>query len=349
MNWIKQAAKAIDQESIALAQAHQAILTKPAGSLGRLEQLAEQFAGWQSATFPSLNNISVVVFAGDHGVCQQGVSAFPQAVTSQMIINFLEGGAAISVLSQSIDASLTVCNMGTVAALPESYLEHSQLLQKSIASGTADFSQTAAMTNDQVNQALNTGREIANELKADLFIGGEMGIGNTSSASAIYAALLTLNAETVVGTGTGIDQEGLLRKQRVISEALILHKAHLENPYEILRCLGGLEIAALVGCYIACAQRGIPVLVDGFICTAAALLATKINPSVRAWLLFSHQSAEQAHVLALEDLNAQPLVNLGLRLGEGSGAALVVPLIRSSLILHQQMATFIQAGVSEHE
>jgi nicotinate-nucleotide--dimethylbenzimidazole phosphoribosyltransferase len=349
MNWIKETAKKINHDSIVAAKQHQSILTKPMGSLGRLEQLAEQFAGWQGVTHPRLEKINVVVFAGDHGVCQQQVSAFPQAVTTQMMMNFLNGGAAISVLAQAIGADFTVCNLGTVSPLPEEFLDHPRLIQKNITAGTADFSQGAAMSNEELIAALNSGRDMVETIDTDLFIGGEMGIGNTTSASAIYSALLAMSPKQVVGAGTGVDEAGMERKQQVISTALALHQSQLNDPYQVLRCLGGLEIAALVGSYIRCAQKGIPVLVDGFICTAAALLACRLNPSVQRWLLYSHQSAEAAHGIALHALAAEPLLQLGLRLGEGSGAAVAVPIIQAALNLHNQMATFTQAGVSTRE
>ncbi len=346
--WLLTSAQMMDQKSMEYARKRQQRLTKPPGSLGDLELIAEQFAGWQGRVEPSIEQVRVVVFAADHGVCQQGVSAFPQEVTAQMVANFLEGGAAISVLSQALFAELTVVNLGVVGELAESYQQHPQLLDCSIACCTADFSREAAMTHEQVNQALAVGQSVVNETTMDLFIGGEMGIGNTTSASAIYSALLSLSPEQVVGRGTGVDEAGLLRKQRVVQQGLDVHKTLLTEPYEVLRCLGGFEIAALVGSYIACAQKGIPIVVDGFITTAAALVATRINPSVKPWLLFSHQSAESAHGLALQALDVKPMVNLGLRLGEGSGAALIVPILQSALRLHAEMATFDQAGVSKH-
>ncbi|MFT6222055.1 MAG: nicotinate-nucleotide--dimethylbenzimidazole phosphoribosyltransferase [Candidatus Endobugula sp.] len=352
--WIFETAKPIDYQSVELAKTYQQKLTKPSGSLGRLEVLAERFAGWQSSQHPVLNQMHVGVFAADHGVCQQNISAFPQEVTVQMIANFLDGGAAISVLSKQLGASLTVCHLGTVAHLPKKYKGHLQLINCSIANGTADFSLQEAMTEEQLIRALMSGRELvehkvsacSKQSPLHLFIGGEMGIGNTSSASAIYAAQLGLTATDVVGPGTGIDRDGLARKQHVIEAALELHSEHLANPYLTLRCIGGFEIAALVGSYIYCAQAGIPVLVDGFICTAAALIAVRLNPSVNDWLLFSHCSAEPAHRFALDVLEANVLLDLGLCLGEGSGAALAVPLLQAALALHNNMATFEQAGVS---
>ena len=327
---------------------HQQQLTKPAGSLGRLEQLAQSFARWQGQALPELEHILVTVFAGDHGVCAHGVSAFPQAVTTQMICNFLSGGAAISVLSRALDAQFSVVNMGTVEPLPAMMLEHPYLTPTNIAHSTADFTAEPAMTPEQLAYCLNTGREaVTRQPTAQLFIGGEMGIGNTTSASAIYAAVMGLSVSAAVGPGTGVDDEGLQRKQRAVKQALSLHQSTLDDPLDILRCVGGFEIAALVGSYIACAQQGTPVVVDGFICTAAALLAVAINPGVQDWLLFSHCSAEPAHRLALEYLEAKPLLDLGMRLGEGSGAAIVVPIIQSALLLHREMATFEQAGVSD--
>jgi nicotinate-nucleotide--dimethylbenzimidazole phosphoribosyltransferase len=349
MKKLKKSAKKIDQKSLIEAQRYQSTLTKPVGSLGRLETLAEKFAGWQGTAHPTLQTISVKVFAGDHGVCQQQVSAFPQAVTTQMIVNFLAGGAAISVLSQHVGAEFSVCHLGTVTDIPDAYICHPQLQQYNIARGTADLSQQAAMTEHELQAAILVGYNVAESLDTQLFIGGEMGIGNTTSASAIYAALLGLSPEAVVGAGTGVDAKGIQRKQQVIATALALHHAQLNSPYQVLRCLGGLEIAALVGCYIRCAQKGIPVLVDGVICTAAALVAIKINPSVQDWFLFSHQSAEPAHQLALQSLNEKPLLDLSMRLGEGSGAMVAVPLLQMALQLHNTMATFSQAGVSASE
>ncbi len=348
-NWYQIPTKKINQTTQQQAHDHQQQLTKPAGSLGQLEKLAEQFAGFQGCVKPQINKVKVAVFAGDHGVCQQGVSAFPQAVTMQMILNFLQGGAAISVLSRQLQADFCVVNTGIATPLPEAFTEHAQLIHQPIAEGTADFSQQAAMTEEQLEKALALGASIVAEQDIDLFIGGEMGIGNTTAASAIYAALLSLSPEQVAGRGTGVDDEGLTRKQMVIANALNLHQCKAKSPLDVLRCVGGFEIAALTGAYIACAQQGTPVLVDGFICTAAALLAVRTNPGVREWLLFSHRSAEPAHHFALETLQAQPLLDLGLRLGEGSGAAVATTLIQSALLLHNEMATFAEAGVSDSE
>ena len=337
----RQPAQAVDQYAREQAIQHQCRLTKPPGSLGRLEQLATDFAAWQGCAHPQLAHIDVVVFAGDHGICIHEVSAFPQVVTTQMVANFVAGGAAISVLSTLLKANFNVVNAGVASPLPDC----DGLVNRPIGQGTADFTERPAMTHQELEAALLLGREQLEHSHAQLFIGGDMGIGNTTSASALYSALLSLGAEESCGPGTGVDAMGIARKHAVINKALLLHQASLCDPFEVLRCLGGYEIAALVGAYIRCAQRGIPILVDGFISTAAALVAEKINPSIRPWLLFAHQSAEPAHRRALDYFKAQPLLNLGMRLGEGSGAAIAVSLIQSALALHNTMATFDQAGV----
>lgn len=339
-DWIKHPCPAPSKTAREAAMARQALLTKPAGSLGYLEDLAIDFAGWQAQEQAKLERVAIRVFAADHGVCAQGVSAFPQEVTAQMVQNFLAGGAAISVLAQQLNADFSVINLGTVVPIPDAPRLHNT----QIAPSTADFTQQPAMTERELAQALNIGRSSVAE--CDLFIGGEMGIGNTTSASAIYSALLDLPAHQTVGRGTGIDDTTLQHKERVIESALALHKPKSDQATHVLQCLGGLEIAALVGAYIAAAQNKTPSLVDGFICTAAALIAANINPSCRSWMIFGHQSAEPAHIKALEALDAQPILNLGLRLGEGSGAALAVPLIRQALLLHSNMATFADASVS---
>jgi nicotinate-nucleotide--dimethylbenzimidazole phosphoribosyltransferase len=213
-------------------------------------------------------------------------------------------------------------------------------------SGTKDFTQDSAMSRETLIAALNAGRQHV-DTKADMFIGGDMGIGNTSSASAIYSVLLKQAPEITVGPGTGVDKQGLARKRKALYQALNRHGELMQSPLDVLERVGGLEIAGLVGAYIACAQAGVPILIDGFITTAAALLACKINPSTRDWMMFSHKSAEPAHQLALESLKASPLLDLKMRLGEGSGAAVAAPIIISALALHSNMATFGSAGVSE--
>ena len=342
-DWFLEPTKPISRDYEEKARAYQLTLTKPPGSLGELENIAVRFCAMKATLKPQMKTICVRVFAGDHGVCAQGVSAFPQAVTGQMIENFLHGGAAISVLSKSLDADFAVVNMGCVNAVAS----HEKLHDRTVAAGTKDFSLGAAMTSAQCLEALTAGRAEVGD--ADVFVGGEMGIGNTSSASALLAVLLKLPAETLVGPGTGLDTLGVQRKAKVIVNALERHKKAGHDPLDALAALGGFEIAALVGAYIACAQRGVPAIVDGFISTAAALVAVNINPGVLPWLIFSHQSAEPGHRLALQALKARPLLTLSMRLGEGSGAAVALPIIQSALNLHNQMATFAQAGVSSAE
>jgi len=340
--WFLKPAKLIDQADLDSARSHQLQLTKPPGSLGQLEDIAILFCGWQKSVTPSCKQIQIAVFAADHGVCAQGVSAFPQQVTTQMVHNFTNGGAAISVLAKQLNAEFQVINLGLISPIDET----EGLINTPLMMGTQDFTQHSAMSPEILLDALNAGRAQIND-KADLFIGGDMGIGNTSSASAIYSVLLEQSPELTVGPGTGVDKDGLARKRKAIYQALNLHGEQLQTPLNILQRIGGLEIAGLVGAYIASAQAGVPILVDGFITTAAALLACRINPSVRAWMMFSHKSAEPAHTLALDSLEARPLLDLQMRLGEGSGAAVAASLIISALALHNNMATFASAGVSE--
>ncbi|HEU0197788.1 MAG TPA: nicotinate-nucleotide--dimethylbenzimidazole phosphoribosyltransferase [Nevskiaceae bacterium] len=342
--WVTADCATPDEACAAAARERQANLTKPPGSLGRLEALAERLAGLQKTATPAVDRVWISIFAADHGVAIEGVSAFPQAVTGEMIRNMAHGGAASSVLARALDATLEVVNLGCVndpGPLPGVH-------QAIIAPQTADLCTDAAMTPAQLDQAFSVGRnrvQAAVVARSQLFIGGEMGIANTTSATALACALLESPASALVGLGTGVDTAGLARKTRVIERALVCH-ATATTPREQLRRLGGFEIAALTGAYIAAAQAGLPVLVDGFITTAAALAAVRINPGARPWLLFAHRSQEQGHARLLAALDAQPLLDLGMRLGEASGAAIAVPLLRLACVLHNGMATFAQAQVS---
>jgi len=344
MSWYLTPAAQPNEAVYSAALAHQLTLTKPPGALGALETVAVRFAAMQGVIHPSLNKIAISIFAADHGVAAQGVSAFPQAVTTEMVKNFANGGAAISVLARHLGARFEVVNLGTLFDVPE----HEQIVDVAIAQGTADFSQGPAMTPEQLEEALYQGQQAAFRAKhdeAELFIGGEMGIGNTTSASALAAARLGLPAASLVGPGTGLASEQLPHKAYVIEQSLEANP--VAEPTSQLQALGGFEIAGLVGAYIACAQLRIPVLVDGFISSAAALMAVVINPSIKPWLLYSHESAEPGHQTILAELDADPLLNIGMRLGEGSGAAVVVTLMQQALALHNEMATFEQAQVSE--
>lgn len=345
-SWWQAPCQPIDHVARQKAEQRQARLTKPAGALGRLEQLAIELAALQGRECPHLEQPWIAVFAGDHGVVEEGVSAYPQAVTRQMLHNFVAGGAAISVLAHQLQARLEVIDLGTAGGGELLGGVHSYALGP----GTANFAHGPAMTAEQCAAALAAGRasvERARQVHAGLYIGGEMGIGNTTAAAALGCALLDLPALALTGAGTGLDEAGVARKQRVIDSALLLHQRDCAEPFEALRRLGGFEIAALAGAFIACGQYGLPVLVDGFITTVAALCAVRLNPACRPWLLFGHRSAEPGHSHVLQALKAEPLLDLGLRLGEGSGAALAVPLLRLACSLHGGMATFAEAQVSD--
>ncbi|MBK1650108.1 nicotinate-nucleotide--dimethylbenzimidazole phosphoribosyltransferase [Rhabdochromatium marinum] len=345
MEWLSIPAATPSQAHRASAEARQAQLTKPPGSLGRLEQLACELSALQARERPQLERLQIVIFAGDHGIARSGVSAFPQEVTAAMVRNFAQGGAAISVLARQLGADFEVVNLGTLidpGPLPG-------VKDYRLGPGTVSFAEQPAMTEHQLACALGAGRhavERAHLQDCELFIGGEMGIGNTTAATAMACALLGCAPETITGPGTGLDVAGVARKVAIIAAALQQHPQARQAPLEALRRLGGFEIAALTGAYVACAQIGLPVIIDGFISTAAALTAARLCPHAEDWFLFAHTSAESGHRLMLNALHAQPLLNLGMRLGEGSGAALAVPLLRQACALHNDMATFAEAEVA---
>lgn len=344
--WLEQASLPLNDDIMIQATEHQMQLTKPPGALGKLEEIAIKLAAMQGKVLPEVNNIQITVFAADHGIANQGVSAFPQAVTVEMIKNFSRGGAAINVLAKANNAKLDVVNLGT--AYPAENLEG--VIDKSISDGTNDFSQQAAMSNDECMRALSVGAgmiDAANTNEIDLFIAGEMGIANTSSATAIACVLLNKKAEELAGPGTGLDKEGVSKKADIINKAICFHNIANTDVAKILETFGGFEIAAMVGSYIRCAQLGIPVLVDGFISSIAALVASQIKTSSTDWFMYAHASAEPGHQIIMLALDATPILDLGMRLGEGSGAAVAIPLIKSACALHAEMATFSEAGVSE--
>jgi nicotinate-nucleotide--dimethylbenzimidazole phosphoribosyltransferase len=342
--WWSQACDLPDSAAEGAALARQAVLTKPPGSLGVLEDIAVWWAARQGTDRPGVERVWISVFAADHGVAAESVSAFPQAVTGEMVRNFASGGAAISVLARHLGATLDVVHLGTVndpGVIPGVH-------RAVIAPSTANFCDAPAMTLAQLHDAMRVGAEriaLALDADADLFIGGEMGIANTTAATALACALIGEVPETLAGAGTGLDDTGIARKCAVVRRALARH-ADARTALEQLRCLGGFEIAALAGAYIAAAQARMPVLVDGFIATVAALAAVRLNPGVREWLCFAHRSHERGHARVLDALQAQPLLVLGMRLGEASGAAVAVPLLRLACALQREMATFEQAGVS---
>jgi len=345
LNWINNPCPQRDKQFKSHANERQTQLTKPLGSLGALEDIAIRIADIQQTEAPSVEQVTIAIFAADHGVVEEGVSAFPQEVTVQMVMNFLQGGAAISVLAKQLGANLEVIDVGILTPLPE---QNGLIIQRA-GSGTANSTKQSAMTKEQLETAFQAGHDAvkrAIENGTELFIGGEMGIGNTTSAAALYCALLGLTPEQATGAGTGLDDEGIKHKISVIKQMLELHQACDDDTLEWLRCIGGFEIVALTGAYIHAAQCGLPVIVDGFISTAAALCAVLIQPKVNDVLFFSHVSAEQGHRNVMEILQQKPLLDLGMRLGEGSGAAVAANLLRSACLLHTQMATFAEAAVA---
>lgn len=343
--WLDMPATPPDEAYRQFAEVRQANLTKPPGALGRLESIAIELAAMQGKEKPSLDRVRIVVFAGDHGIAEENVSAFPQAVTAEMVKNFANGGAAINVLTNGLQAKLEVINLGTAAdtgSLPN-------VINQPLGKGTANFSKEPAMNERQLSLAINIGRQSAERAVmkgVDLFIGGEMGIANTTAATALVCALTDISVEDLAGPGTGLNTAGVSHKVKVIKAALKLHKDHTDSPINVLRYFGGFEIAALTGAYLACARMGVPILVDGFIASAAALVATRQCSGVADWLLFSHASAEPGHQYIMQSLQAEPILDLGLRLGEGSGAAVAVPLLRMACALHNNMATFEEAEIS---
>ncbi|GCE45791.1 nicotinate-nucleotide-dimethylbenzimidazole phosphoribosyltransferase [Thermosporothrix hazakensis] len=335
----------LDRAAMEQARQRQQQLTKPAGSLGRLEEIAIRIAGMQQTPVPRINHKAVIVMAGDHGVTREGVSAYPAAVTPQMVLNFLQGGAAINALARQANVQMIIVDVGVAAEL-----SHPGLLSRKVAYGTANMAQGPAMTPEQMMQALLVGIETAHATiaqGADLLAIGEMGIGNTTAASAIAAALLQLPVSELTGYGTGIDEEQRQHKVRVIEQALAVNQPDPLNPLEVLRCVGGLEIAGLVGVLIGAVEHRVPVVIDGFISTAAALVASTLHPTIREYLFAGHASVERGHRLILERLELRPLLQLDMRLGEGTGAVLAMQIVEAAVCTHSEMATFAEAGVSD--
>jgi len=346
MNWWLESVQQPNLDAKQQAEQHQLQLTKPTGALGDLELIAVKLASLQSNAHPQVNHPWITIFAGDHGVVEENISAYPQAVTRQMLQNFTTGGAAISVIAKYHQAHLQVIDCGTVG---EAY-QYAGVERHCIRAGTANFAKQAAMNTEECRAALELGKNSVDTAKADgadIYIAGEMGIGNTCSASALACLLLNDTAEQLTGVGTGIGADQLRHKIEVIEQAIELHHKHVTgDAFKTLCAAGGLEIAAIVGAYIRCAQVGLPIIVDGFISSVAALCAVRMNPKVRDWMLFGHQSAEYGHRRILQELNAEPILKMNLRLGEGSGAGTALALVKMACVLHNQMATFAQAAVS---
>lgn len=313
-----------DAAALAGAGARNGQLTKPPGALGRLEQVALWLAGWQGTDKPHAGRPQIVIFAGNHGVTAQGVSAFPPEVTVQMVANFAHGGAAINQLAKAFGAKLDVVPL-------------------ELERPTADFTQGPAMTEAEVVAALRAGYG-AVDPEADLFVAGEMGIGNTTVAAALAAALY--GGTGWAGRGTGVDDAGLGRKEAAVAAGLARHAAVLGDPLEVLRCLGGRELAAMTGAILAARMHRVPVILDGFVVCAAAAVLERSVPGALDHCIAGHQSAESAHPRLLERLGKEPLLSLGLRLGEGSGAALAIGVVQGAVACHSGMATFAEAGVA---
>ena len=320
-------------------------LTKPPGSLGRLESLVLELALMQGTDSPKLKRKALALFCADHGVTAEGVSAFPREVTAQMVQNFLSGGAAISVLCRKHGIEPVVVDAGVDGPVAEGALDYK------IAQGTANFVEGPAMTAEQAEKAVRNGMGLAREIgqRADIAVVGEMGIGNTTAASALLCAFSGCAAADAAGAGTGLDASRIAHKGQVIARALALHSAAVEqkNPMAILAAVGGFEIAMMAGFLLGAAAARMPVVVDGFICCASVLVARAINPRVMHYLIFSHKSAESGHRRMLAELNAKPVLDLDMRLGEASGGVLALSILESALALYDEMATFEQVGVSK--
>jgi nicotinate-nucleotide--dimethylbenzimidazole phosphoribosyltransferase len=337
-----------DQKSAAAAKARQDMLTKPQGSMGRLEELSIQLAGIYRQPIPAIKDKVIVTMAGDHGVVAEGVSAFPQEVTPQMVMNFLNGGAAINVLAKHVGARIVVVDMGVAS----DFEPHPLLVVKKVAKGTANMAVGSAMTRAQAEQAILAGVEVVEaEIKRGLDIvgTGDMGIGNTTPSAAIAAALTGESPAKIAGRGTGVDDEGLKRKISAVERALAVNQPNPKDGLDVLAKVGGFEIGGLAGVILGAAANGKPVMVDGFISTAAAMIAVAIAPAARPYLISAHRSQEFGHGVMLNWLGLKPLFDLDLRLGEGTGAALGISMAEAACKILSEMATFGEAGVSDKE
>jgi nicotinate-nucleotide--dimethylbenzimidazole phosphoribosyltransferase len=338
---------AADEEAIKRAEHRLDILTKPPGSLGRLEALASRLAGISGTEQPAYGKRTVVVMAADHGVCQEGVSAFPQEVTLQMAHNFLSGGAAVNVLARQAGAEVKLVDIGISGDL-----SHPELISRKVRYGSANMAQEPAMSREEALRAILTGVSVAEEAVesgTEIFITGEMGIGNTTASAAVLCALEGIAPEAAVGRGTGIGDERLRHKTAVVSRALQIHAPEREDAIDVLSKVGGLEIAGLAGLILGAAAARVPVVLDGFISGAAALVAKALAPESVHYMIASHVSDEQGHKLMLERLGLEALLDLGLRLGEGTGGVLCLHLIEAASRIMREMATFESAGISGAE
>ena len=332
-----------DQAAADASRARQDRLTKPTGSLGRLEDLTVQLAGIQGKAIPDVDPAAIFIYAADHGVAARGVSAYPAEVTAQMVLNFARGGAVINTLASQMGAKLFVADVGVAGDFaPDLAITHAK-----VRPGTADWTQEPGMTLDETRAALAAGRRLFEEAgPVGIALVGEMGIGNTTTAAALASVLTRRPPADLIGRGTGVDEAGLARKMAAIDLGLARH-GHLTDPLEVLAALGGLEIAAMAGTMLAAASRRVPILLDGYIVTTAALVAARLDPAVRPYFIAAHRSPEPGHAVLLESLGLTPLLDLGLRLGEASGAAFALPLVRLATAVLRDVATFGEAGVSD--
>lgn len=336
----------VSQELLQQAQTRLDNKTKPLGSLGRLEEFARRIVAINGNPDPDISKKVVFTFAGDHGVTEEGVSLFPREVTPQMVLNFISGGAGINVLARHVGADVRVVDVG----VDYDFEDMVGLIHKKVARGTKNFAKGPAMTREEMLAALKVGIELADQCRAEgvgLVGTGEMGIGNTTPSSAIIAAISGTSVAEVTHRGTGIGDEALANKIRVIECGLALNKPDPSDPLDVLTKVGGLEIAAITGLVLGCAANSIPVVIDGFISTAGALIASELHPDVRDYIFAAHQSVEIGHRYMLERIGADPILDLNFRLGEGTGAALAMTLIDAGVKIMKEMATFEQAGVSQ--
>ena len=338
----------LDEAAMQAARARQDDLTKPRGSLGQLESLSIQIAGITGEETPTIQQKVVATMAGDHGVVAEGVSAYPSEVTPQMVLNFLYGGAAINVLAKHIGARVTVVDMGVATEMEP----HPDLVNKKIALGTNNIAKGPAMTREQAIQAIEAGAEVVEAELAkglDILATGDMGIGNTTPSAAIAAALTGRSPAEIVGRGTGVDDAGLGRKIAAVERSLEVNEPDPEDGLDILAKVGGFEIGGLTGAILAATAHRKPVVIDGFISTAAAMIAVSLAPQARDYLISAHRSQELGHQIMLEWLGLKPLLDLQMRLGEGTGAVLAMSLVEAACKILNEMATFSEAGVSDKE
>jgi len=348
INQICNRIKPVDESWLTAASERQLTLTKPPLSLGRLEIIANRLAAIQKTVTPHIEGKRIYVVAGDHGVTAEGVSAFPREVTAQMVDNFLRGGAAINVLARNGGIDVKVVDAGVDADLSDRH----GLLHLKVIRGTANFTVGPAMTREAAERCIDTGIQLARSARTEgiNLVGiGEMGIGNTTAASAVTAALTGKSAETVTGRGTGINDIYLARKVEAIRKALAINQPKTSDPVDILGKVGGAEIGVMMGIVLGAAAEGLTVVSDGFISTAAAALAVGLCPHTREYLFVAHRSSEPGHTALVEYIGDQPLLDLSMRLGEGTGAALAMNLIVAAAKLLSEMATFAEAGVSDKE